>query len=75
MNQSIKILHIDPEYQATYFDYRPGASIKSTLNLQEAINLLKTVDIDLILSEPHNRAILNPSQPDGTTVGIKDPSS
>ncbi len=75
MNQSIKILHIDPEYQATYFDYRPGSSIKSTLNLQEAINLLKTVDIDLILSEPHNRAILNPSQPDGTTVGIKDSSS
>jgi hypothetical protein len=71
MNQSIKILHIDPQYQATFFDYRPGSSIKSALTLQETINLLKTVDFDLILSEPHNRAILNPSQPDGATVGGK----
>ena len=72
MNQSIKILHIDSQYEATYFVCRSGSSIQFALNLQEAINLLNTIDLDLILSEPHNRAILNHSQPDGTTVGGKD---
>ena len=74
MNQSIKILHIDSQYEATYFVCRSGSSIQFALNLQEAINLLNTIDLDLILSEPHNRAILNHSQPDGTTVGGKEPS-
>jgi hypothetical protein len=59
MNQPIKILHIDPEYKVTYLIYRSGSSIQSTVNLQEAIDLLKTVDFDMVISEPHNRAILN----------------
>ena len=61
MNQPIKILHIGPEYEITYFVYRPGSSIQSKLTLTAAINLLKNVDFDLILSEPHNRAVLNPN--------------
>jgi len=63
MNESMKILHIDPEYQATFFEYQPGSAKQSTLNLQETIDLLKTVELDLILSEPHHRAILNHPEP------------
>jgi hypothetical protein len=59
VNQAIKILHINPEYEVTYFIYRPGSSIQSTVPLENAVSLLKTVDFDLILSEPQNQAILN----------------
>jgi hypothetical protein len=59
MNPPIKILHIDPEYKVTYLIYRSGSSIHSPVNLQEAIDLLKTVYFDLVISEPHNRAMLN----------------
>jgi hypothetical protein len=65
MNQPIKILHIDPEYKVTYLIYRSGSSIQSIVNLQEAIDLLKTVDFDLVISEPHHRAILNNPEPAG----------
>ncbi len=55
----IKILHIDEDYKITYFIFKSGASIKSTLSLEEAVSLLKTEKFDLILSEPHNKAALN----------------
>jgi len=58
MEQPIKILHIDPDFKVTCFIYRTGSSIHSTVPLKKAINLIKTVDFDLILSEPHNKAIL-----------------
>ena len=63
MEQPIKILHIDPDFKVTYFIYRPGSSIHSPVPLKKAINLLKTVDFDLILSEPHRKAILNNQHP------------
>jgi hypothetical protein len=58
MNGLVKILHIDPDYQINYFIFRPRLSIRTSVPLPTAIELLKTVDFDLILSEPHDKAIL-----------------
>ena len=58
MSRLIKILHVDPDFKVTYFIYGPGSSIRTPVPLQTAIELLKKVDFDLILSEPHNKAIL-----------------
>ena len=58
MSRLIKILHIDPDYQTTYFIYRDRSSIRTRVPLQTAIELLKKEDFDLIISEPHNQAIL-----------------
>jgi hypothetical protein len=60
MDNPKKILHIDPDFNITYFLIRPGAVIKSSLSLLCAIQLLKEEKLDLILSEPHNKAILTP---------------
>ncbi len=60
VDEPIKILHIGPEYKITYFINRPGSLIRSPIPLKEAIKFLKTEKFDLILSEPHNKAILNP---------------
>jgi hypothetical protein len=58
MSRLIKILHIDPDFKITYFIYRQGSSIRTSVPLETAIALLKKEDFDLILSEPHNKAIL-----------------
>ena len=58
MSRLIKILHIDPDFKVTYFIYRQGSSIRTSVPLETAITLLKKDDFDLILSEPHNQAIL-----------------
>lgn len=63
MDSPRKILHIDPDFNITYFLIRPGATIKSSLSLQSAIQLLKREKLDLILSEPDNKAILTPRNP------------
>jgi hypothetical protein len=60
MNEPLKILHVDPEYNVIYFIKQPGLLIRSPISLKKAIQLLKTKKFDLILSEPHNKAILNP---------------
>jgi hypothetical protein len=60
MNTPIKILHIDPDFRVTYFIKHPGSMIRSHVPLQEALQLLKTQEFDLILSEPHGKAILRP---------------
>jgi hypothetical protein len=62
MNGHIKILHIDPDYRINYFIFRPRLSIRTVVPLSTAIELLKTVDFDLILSEPHDKAILKGKQ-------------
>ncbi|MGC1403866.1 MAG: hypothetical protein WA974_13180 [Thermodesulfobacteriota bacterium] len=69
MNIPVKILHIDPDFKVTYFIFRSGASIYSSVPLQQAIELLKTEDFDLILSEPHNKAILK-SQTSSDDAGL-----
>jgi hypothetical protein len=58
MNTPIKILHIDPDFKIIYFIKHPGGVIRSLVPLKQAIQLLKTEEFDLILSEPHNKAIL-----------------
>ena len=72
MSRMIKILHIDPDYQITYLIYRPQTSIRTSVPLQTAIALLKSEDFDLIISEPHHKAILKRkppiAEPKGSTV-------
>lgn len=58
MSKLIKILHVDPDYQIIYFIFGPRWSIRTSVPLQQAIELLKKEDFDLIMSEPHNKAIL-----------------
>jgi hypothetical protein len=60
MKNPIKILHIYPDYKVTYFIIRDGGFIKSSVSLEAAVTLLKNEEFDLIISEPHKRAILNP---------------
>ena len=59
MGKSIKILHIDGQYEGFYMIIQEGITIRSQVNLKEIVKLLKTEEFDLILSEPHNKAILN----------------
>jgi CheY-like chemotaxis protein len=70
MNSSVKILHIDPDFKVTCFIKNPGSIIRSLISLEQAIHLLKTEEFDLILSEPHNKAILKP-QANSLTMGNK----
>jgi hypothetical protein len=58
MSKPIKILHIDPDFQITYFILGSRFSIRTSIPLQPAIELLKNEDFDLIVSEPHQKAIL-----------------
>jgi len=58
MKRHVKILHIDPDYRIKYFILNPQLSLRTSVTLETAIELLKTVDFDLILSEPHDKAIL-----------------
>lgn len=59
MTDSIKILHIDHQYKGFYMIIKEGVTIRSSLCLGEIIKLLKKEELDLILSEPQNMAILN----------------
>ena len=67
MSGLIKILHIDPDYQVNYFVKGPQLNMCTSVPLQQAVELLKKEDFDLILSEPHQRAILkkplDPTEP------------
>jgi hypothetical protein len=60
VDKPIKILHIDPDFKVTYFIKHPGSIIQSLVPLKQAIQLMKTEEFDLILSEPHNKAIWDP---------------
>jgi hypothetical protein len=72
MNSSIKILHIDKDYQIRYWIFWKGTQISSKITISRAIKLIKTIPIDLILSEPQNLAILNsPNKVEDT--GLSDP--
>ena len=58
MSRLIKILHIDPDYRITYFLLRSALSIRTSVSMEKAIELLNKEDFDLIVSEPHNRVIM-----------------
>jgi hypothetical protein len=60
MNKTVRIMHIDPDFRITYFVNHDGVLISSPISQEQAISLLKTENLDLILSEPHNKAILTP---------------
>lgn len=60
MEVPIKILHIDSNFKVNYFIKRSGSIIRSPIPLEQAVKLLKDEEFDLILSEPHNKAILKP---------------
>lgn len=60
MNTPIKVLHIDSDFKVTYFIKNPGSMIRSLVPLKQAVKLLKTQKFDLILSEPHGKAIWRP---------------
>ena len=51
-------MHIDADYQVHYIIVQNGSLIHSSISLQTAVNFLKTVEFDLILSEPHQKAII-----------------
>ena len=57
MSRLIKILHLDPNYQITWF-FSLSIGHPDLVPPQTAIDLLKTGDFDLIVSESHNKAIL-----------------
>lgn len=66
MDLPVTILHIDREYQISYWIIRDKVKITSTVTLPQAIELLKSIEFNLILSEPHNMAILHePPKADG----------
>lgn len=58
MKNPVKILHIGADYQIHYLIIQTGSLIHSTLSLQTAVNFLKTVEFDLIISEPHHKALI-----------------
>jgi MinD superfamily P-loop ATPase len=60
--EKIQEYHIDSDFQVFYVIVREGSLIHSTVSLEKAVLLLKTIDFDLILSEPHQKAIL-PARP------------
>ena len=70
MNTPTKILHIDADFKITYFFKHPGGSSHSLVSLNQAIQLLKTEEFDLILSEPHHKAILKRRAPTGKERGL-----
>jgi hypothetical protein len=59
VNPSVKILHVDQEYQITYRIFGEGTKAKSKISIPQAIELVHTVPLDLILSEPQDPAILS----------------
>lgn len=66
MKKPIKIMHIDGNWKIVYIIIRAGGLIKSAVPLKSAIALLKKEKFDLIISEPHQKAVLTPrAAPDG----------
>ncbi len=59
--RQVTILCVDQDYQITYWILQDKAKIVSNVSLTQAIELLKSNDFDLILSEPQKLAILKPT--------------
>ena len=68
MSPHIKILHIDADYHVFLMVIEKGDSKLSNLFLREALDLIKTQEINLILSEPQNMAIFNKTTPSYPTI-------
>jgi hypothetical protein len=72
MKKTIKILHIDLNWDVFYILIQAGTLIKSTIPLKTAVALLKEVNFDLILSEPQNKAVLTPQTATDHIEAIRD---
>jgi hypothetical protein len=72
LKKTIKILHIDLNWEVVYVVIQDGTLIKSTVPLETAISLMKNVNFDLILSEPQHRAVLTPQTATNHIDYIKD---
>jgi hypothetical protein len=55
------ILYIDKQYQVTYWIIQNRVKIFSQITIPQAIQLLKSLEFDLIVSDPQHIAILKPS--------------
>lgn len=58
MRIPVNILHIDSEYQVHHLVIEEGLLNHSRISLETAIAFLKSRKFDLILSEPHNKVLL-----------------
>lgn len=58
MRIPVNILHIDSDYQIHHLVIEGGLLNHSTISLEKAIGFLKSMKFDLILSEPHNKVLL-----------------
>lgn len=58
MRIPVNIMHIDSDYQVHHLVIEKGFLNHSTISLETAIAFLKSMKFDLILSEPHNKVIL-----------------
>jgi hypothetical protein len=55
----MNILHIDSDFQVHHWFVQEGVFVDTMISLEKAIALLKLMEFDLILSEPHNKACLS----------------
>lgn len=55
------IFHLDQEYQVTYWVIQEDVKISSQVTIPQAIQLLKNIEFDLIISDPQKIAILKSS--------------
>ncbi|MFH0788616.1 MAG: hypothetical protein V2B13_13520 [Pseudomonadota bacterium] len=66
MKNPVKIMHIDADYQVHYIIVQNGSLIHSTIPLQTAVKFLKTMEFDLIISEPQNKALMKKNEKNST---------
>lgn len=66
MSKPIQILYIDPDYRIIVFNDHSKPFGHYAVSIGDAVDLLKTEEFDLILSDPHNRAYLSPQRPGGS---------
>ena len=59
MTPDIKILHIAPDYKILLMVIEKETSRVTPLSLREALEIVKTEKLDLILSEPQHMAIFD----------------
>jgi hypothetical protein len=55
------ILYIDRQYQVTYWIIQNEVKIFAKVTIAQAIQLLKNIEFDLIVSDPQKIAILKSS--------------
>jgi hypothetical protein len=59
MRRPVEILHIDSDYQPHHIIIQEGLFIHSKLSMELALEFLKSRNLDLIISEPHQRALVS----------------